>query len=294
MGQFFNNVKRITNSFRFRMLVSKTLNPYFWAVILGRRLCDKNLIVVVGSAHRTGSTWLYQMLNELGGFKYELEYERGYYSGFPQECCGIHTLRLDNINSIEHLRRLKGRRLFKAHYAPKFINNFPDNLKIITMHRDCRDVLVSAAFFLSNLSEQNGGFSQSIRQQSIQQKIKFLINSKYHIQRMEEWFYLPNTYKIYYEELKTNTIKQMKLLCEYLNLKVNDERIKKITDRHSFQRRSRRMSGEENIKSFLRKGISGDWKNYFDEECIRAFKTSQNGRWNKLLVEMGYESTLDW
>ena len=63
---------------------------------------------------------------------------------------------------------------------------------------------------------------------------------------------------------------------------------------HSFTSRTGRRPGEERKESTLRKGIVGDWKNYFDQECIVAFKTEQQGRWNSLLVEMSYEKILNW
>lgn len=54
------------------------------------------------------------------------------------------------------------------------------------------------------------------------------------------------------------------------------------------------MPGEERKEAFLRKGIVGDWENYFDRDVVRAYKTEKEGRWNRLLVKMGYENTLDW
>ena len=47
-----------------------------------------------------------------------------------------------------------------------------------------------------------------------------------------------------------------------------------------------RSRGNEDTGSFYRKGIVGDWKNYFDEDCSRAFM--ENG--GELLEELGYLS----
>ena len=64
--------------------------------------------------------------------------------------------------------------------------------------------------------------------------------------------------------------------------------------KHSFESKSGRKPGQEKKDSFLRKGVVGDWRNYFNEECVIAFKNEKERRWNRLLVEMGYESSLDW
>jgi hypothetical protein len=42
------------------------------------------------------------------------------------------------------------------------------------------------------------------------------------------------------------------------------------------------------------RGIAGDWRNYFDAQCIETFRSADAGRWNRLVVAMGYESGPDW
>ncbi|MEQ9299459.1 MAG: sulfotransferase domain-containing protein [Cyclobacteriaceae bacterium] len=51
-----------------------------------------------------------------------------------------------------------------------------------------------------------------------------------------------------------------------------------------------RKSGIENQKSHYRKGVSGDWKNYFNEDHKSYFKE----RYNEVLIKLGYESDDDW
>lgn len=51
-----------------------------------------------------------------------------------------------------------------------------------------------------------------------------------------------------------------------------------------------RATGTENVKSHYRKGISGDWKNYFTPPVKEAFKD----RYGSLLVDLGYADDLDW
>jgi hypothetical protein len=51
-----------------------------------------------------------------------------------------------------------------------------------------------------------------------------------------------------------------------------------------------RAQGSENTKSHYRKGISGDWANYFTREHRAAFKQ----KYGNLVVRLGYESHNDW
>ena len=51
-----------------------------------------------------------------------------------------------------------------------------------------------------------------------------------------------------------------------------------------------REQGEEDVRSHYRKGVAGDWVNYFNREHRRNFKKN----YNDLLIKLGYEKTSDW
>jgi hypothetical protein len=56
------------------------------------------------------------------------------------------------------------------------------------------------------------------------------------------------------------------------------------------QKATGRKQGEENARSHYRKGIAGDWLNYFSGEHRDYFKKE----YNDLLLKLGYETTSDW
>lgn len=66
--------------------------------------------------------------------------------------------------------------------------------------------------------------------------------------------------------------------------------LKTVLERHSFERKARREKGTENQKSHYRKGVIGDWKNYFTPELKEEFKK----RYGQLLVELSYEKDDTW
>jgi hypothetical protein len=51
-----------------------------------------------------------------------------------------------------------------------------------------------------------------------------------------------------------------------------------------------RERGQENVKSHERKGIAGDWRNYFDDQVKDVFKA----RYGDLLIATGYERDSEW
>lgn len=66
--------------------------------------------------------------------------------------------------------------------------------------------------------------------------------------------------------------------------------IRDLVHRYAFDRISGRKQGEEDRKNHYRKGISGDWQNYFSAEHKQLFKQEAG----EFLVGLGYEKDLNW
>jgi hypothetical protein len=66
--------------------------------------------------------------------------------------------------------------------------------------------------------------------------------------------------------------------------------LKNIVEKYSFENQSKRKRGVENRKSFLRKGIAGDWKNYFNKEAREIFYHYGGNA----LILAGYEKDDSW
>ena len=69
------------------------------------------------------------------------------------------------------------------------------------------------------------------------------------------------------------------------------DRIKSINSKLAFNKlASGRTKGNENINSHYRKGLSGDWKNYFS----RRLKDNFKNMYGDLLIKLSYEKNNDW
>ncbi len=67
--------------------------------------------------------------------------------------------------------------------------------------------------------------------------------------------------------------------------------LRRILDNHAFERKSGgRARGEEDVRHHYRKGVAGDWRNYFTPRVVAAFKD----RYGPLLLQLGYERSSDW
>jgi hypothetical protein len=81
------------------------------------------------------------------------------------------------------------------------------------------------------------------------------------------------------------------VLLDECELGISRRRLRKAIDRQSFERLSGgREPGQEDTSAHYRKGIAGDWRNYFTDSVKDAFKE----RYGHLLIAAGYERDNDW
>lgn len=96
---------------------------------------------------------------------------------------------------------------------------------------------------------------------------------------------------IRYESLLENTVDAM---CEAIRKVTAEEpdikKLRQIAHEFSFEKQAGRKRGEEDQKSFLRKGIAGDWKNKFTKEACEVFDHFAGDA----LIEIGYENDRSW
>ena len=96
----------------------------------------------------------------------------------------------------------------------------------------------------------------------------------------------PDRYQeIHYERLHSDPESTIKGILEFLGVDASKPMIDLCIETASFEKLSRgRKRGQEDNESFYRKGIIGDWKNHFDQNCIEAFM--KHG--GSMLRELGY------
>jgi hypothetical protein len=271
-------------------VLKKTFNGYYTFPTLFRRcVFGETSIVIVATSHKVGSTWLYDMLMDIGTLA------NGIYfipEKFQNKING--HLYLDP-EVFEYLKMLRGYFIFKSHSYPLSAESPVNNSKIITIYRDPRDVLISNIFYLALIDEDKGGWGESFSKLSETERIlKLISEGDYILTKLENWFRTPFAYKVRYEELKMYPIDTLLKINKYLEISTTKNAIERVVMKHSFEAKSGRKPGQEKKDSFYRKGVVGDWRNYFNKDCVIAYKNEKERRWNRLLVEMGYESSLDW
>jgi lipopolysaccharide transport system ATP-binding protein len=79
-------------------------------------------------------------------------------------------------------------------------------------------------------------------------------------------------------------------IFEHCEIDVPAETRRALVEANSFETKSGRKRGEEDATKHHRKGIAGDWRNYFTPEVKQIFKE----RLGEALVAAGYEKGLEW
>lgn len=176
--------------------------------------------------------------------------------------------------------------------------------------RDPRDVCVSGYWSHRNSHPTGHGFTDLDqhrvalrhlpREEGLLAEMAFL---RVILRRMEKWDYSrPNVLEVRMEDLTSNPHAGWLQVLGFLGLlgrpdertavrQIPADRLAEIVESHAFARLTGgRELGKEDRYSHFRKGISGDWRNYFTPRHVDRFREKHN----TLLRKLGYETADTW
>lgn len=196
------------------------------------------------------------------------------------------------------------------------IHEFYPDAKIIHIIRDGRDQAVSSIFHWWRKAQDRGGFFPLSSDQTAKRNAYYEDRAAFGPDKQsifdeaslkglaENWrdtvgntvqngprLFADRYFEVKYEELLVEPEAVFGRVVEFLDGDTDPETIEKIVEKHRFEKVSgKRAPGMENAESFYRKGISGDWRNYFTDRDKRIYKEAAG----ELLVKLGYETDDDW
>ncbi len=101
----------------------------------------------------------------------------------------------------------------------------------------------------------------------------------------------PRIRNIHYETFLADAASTIGAMFEFLTGgPLPADWVRDLAEQTAFKQISGREQGIEDTQSHYRKGVAGDWRNYFDDDLKRRFKDV----YGHLLIEWGYETSNDW
>ena len=151
------------------------------------------------------------------------------------------------------------------------------------------------------MSSDELGWSDEVAIQRLITGLEFYNNSQYYsfdflgsaFLFIENWMkYVESKvcYIVKYEDLLTDKVATVHGIMDYISLSVTNVEIETaLRDTDMFLRDGRKR-GESEKGAHNRKGISGEWRLYFDERAKQICKERIGG----LLIRLGYENDYEW
>ena len=203
--------------------------------------------------------------------------------------------------------------------SPEFVEEihliYPE-AKVIHIIRDGRDSAVSMMHHLWNRSSDKGGI-QTLTPEEVEKREAYRANpqkvletdqgifTEERLRRVAESWRLrvgktievgpalfgENYTEVRYEDLLERAFEEVRRLAAFLGADTSEAAIEQAVRGASFEKLSSgRERGQEDSNSFYRKGVSGDWKNYFSERDKEIYKEEAGD----LLIRLGYEKDYSW
>ncbi len=273
----------------------------------GKVICSTHLFFIAGLP-KSGTTWLSQLLTTAPGI---VKLNGSMIRRYPK------NPKLVNVHDVSHEMLTCAPKnclsLLKLH-----LNPYPRNFSILENHdirtvvliRDLRDVLISRLYhiLLWKSHWDNKRLVNLPQEERLLESMKGVIPELdvYVIDYFKSWIsgwidraeaYPEDTLIIKYEEMKTDLFSVMKRIFSFYEYKVTDEDIRKVISKQNrIQKKHRKRELKMNLKltgrahSTFRKGLTGEWRNEFNQE-IKEFIKEHAG---DILIKSGYENDLSW
>lgn len=199
-------------------------------------------------------------------------------------------------------------------HLPELHSLFPE-AKVVHAIRDGRDVAISGLHSFWKSAQDRGGpvnlspEELEIREAYQQDREAFLTEGRSIFteerirQRAKGWnrivrrgrstgkkLFGANYTELRYEEHLETPHEALTELFEFLGADTSPKVVGEVVEANRFEKLTGRTRGQESSGSFMRKGVSGDWREVFTERDKRIFKEEAG----ELLVDLGYEKDLNW
>jgi Sulfotransferase domain len=248
-----------------------------WPRVRTRRGSPPNRQVIVATAGRVGSTWTCNLLSGVG--------LKPGHRLLPGEFLEKNNTLIIDKAAVALLEVEPFLTWYKSHSPPPpdYVPAEHPTVRFVTILRDPRDMLVSAADYLAWLDAKMGGKGPAFAALPEADRILELIETgDWFLDSLERWQEWPHAIQLHYEDLTRDPKGSFSALLDACDLELRFDAVARAVRENDFAAKTGRRAGVESKGSFLRKGIVGDWRSKFDERCLERFATAKDRRWRRL------------
>lgn len=209
---------------------------------------------------KSGNTWFQNIVT---GLVYGVDPEYAYDSIIQDLVPDVHVK--------QYYKRYANPMFFKSHALPN-----QKYKRVVYLLRDGRDAMVSYWRMKQALSSEAVDFMNFVQGEN-------LFPCKWHL-HVESW--MTNPYQadliiIKYEDLKNNTVHELKRFCQFIGIDRDEETIKQVSEKTTFEKMSSKEKQQgwnhpslQKLKrgtSFIRRGKVGSYKDEMPSAILASF-----------------------
>ncbi|XP_078607576.1 sulfotransferase 1C4-like [Branchiostoma floridae x Branchiostoma japonicum] len=233
---------------------------------------------------KTGSWWLHQVVKQI--MAQQGVQDEKYLGDFPNF---IEMTLRDKGPVAEMIKTAPSPRVLATHLPVEFLppGLLGSKAKIVVLMRNPKDTAVSTFHFWQKIPDVKTPESwESFAEQFLAGDC--LWGAFYdHVLGYWKLKDRHNILFLKYEDMKKDLPAEVKKLCSFLGKPLSDEEVQAVVGATQFD--SMKKTVGEKRQMFTRKGVIGDWKNYFSDDQSRAYDEQYRERLSNTGLEFQFE-----